>query len=61
MSWTVRLSKKLQKRIEKLPPSPRKRLNFLVKEIQKYGPVQDTKESILLFALGITEKGVGWS
>ena len=41
MSWTVRLSNKLQKRIEKLPTSPRKRLNFLVKEIQKYGPVQD--------------------
>lgn len=41
MSWTVKLSKKLHRRIEKLPPSPRKRLNFLVKEIQEYGPVQN--------------------
>ena len=41
MVWTVKLSRKLQKKIEKLPPRPRKRLNFLVKEIQQYGPVQD--------------------
>jgi mRNA-degrading endonuclease RelE of RelBE toxin-antitoxin system len=41
MNWTVKISKKIQKQIEKLPPSPRKRLNFLVAEIKKYGPVRD--------------------
>lgn len=48
MSWTVRLSKKLQKRIEKL-------LNFLVKEIQKYGPVQDKWPS---YGKNMREKGL---
>jgi hypothetical protein len=41
MSWTVELSKKIQKQIEKLPFSPRIRLNLLVAEIQKYGPMRD--------------------
>ena len=41
MSWTVKLSKEIQKQIEKLPFSPRKRLNLLVAEIQKYGPMRD--------------------
>ena len=41
MNWTVKINKKIQKQVEKLPPSPRKRLNFLVAEIEKYGPVRD--------------------
>ena len=41
MSWTVKISRKIQKQIKKLPPSPRQRLNFLVVEIEKYGPVRD--------------------
>lgn len=42
MSWTVKISRKIQKQIEKLPLSPRRRLNFLVAEIEKYGPVRDS-------------------
>ncbi|MBW2570048.1 MAG: cytotoxic translational repressor of toxin-antitoxin stability system [Deltaproteobacteria bacterium] len=41
MGWTVKINRKIQKQIEKLPPSPRRRLNFLVAEIKKYGPVRD--------------------
>ncbi len=41
MSWKVKIREKIKKQIEKLPPSPRKRLNFLVAEIEKYGPVRD--------------------
>ena len=41
MSWKVKISKKIIKQIEKLPPGLRKRLNFLVAEILKYGPVRD--------------------